>query len=1202
MLPLSRYCGVEEDTEMILRRAQQLAMIQFVLAMWIIVPRAVGAQTVIWPCDEKQLMTTYGEFQHFGYLDPPSYLHNALDIASGQNTLVRSITKGKLMYARFGHTTISGGSVEEADEWQPWDKEFIIIEDVNAGGEGTAEGWLYAHIRVASIKELIHNADLEEPEVWELNPNQPFTRLADYGYADHLHLERVKRLSDSWTESPIPIENPLMIFKDADLVGTDSQSPVFGWPEHNPPIAPIAFDPDEQAQQDGMSDPFPVAGVDGLPVLFGRADVIAFVRDKFNPPSGEDLDFPPHKRLGVHSIGYQVLRSDNVVLGPYTRRFEGEIQTMRNEALTKAIYRITDRFRSQNEYPYYAVTNYYPGSLPGDGWSEGMNWTPQVKYACWNTRMMDQGGLPWTAEDATQIVDPGQPGYPKFPDELYTVRVHASDLFNDATPATQDVIVDNFAPFVKEVRVTRNYEEWTPEGLDPTPGQAIVYHGKWAYQQNGGCSLSILHREASPVDDVLVTIKFSEAMKQGDGTPTVKLIHEGTSSDYSPFPGAWDPEDPTTYFCYILIPELTGTFRISIVAEDWAGNSLDIDLSQIASRAADGSWDDPTYNPESNNADEHHSLVIAPDVWIVEGTSNHEYPVSGLRADGSFLAQVNTAMLRRSAEDASVNIKENSLPDNPDNAEKGPRLLMAPHAQAISDASDASQFHPDLRSDGTFVMPDNSSWYDYDVRRCASDPVDGGCWLYWIRFPGDLVKAKASGEIDPEMTICLNGGTPLWVGVEHRTQAVWVLVDRDEIWAERYERENNAWAMIGVALDHQNHRTNPCAASLDQRSGDLWVGLSEWVSPEWHSWLCKVEGSTMTKMEKELVMSDDGGWSYPQVAANPQDGSVWVAAKHNDIYPCVWFDVAKYDGGLNLVHSYIRLQGFCDDEHFPFMLGGAGISGFQQWNGCVAAFLAGQTYTYPHVPPDRCDLPRDTLVVVGDQVSAGYDLSVRGCNAQRGEEFIESCHLSVTPKGGGIWLVRHRMLGDMTNCDYSAPNEGRDYLAEVFLIRPDGQKEDVFSILFDQIPWACTGWWGYLQDYGITSISACAGALWDEWPAEAQYVGVTPQGAALSITPVSEPKPFVYHLGPIYPNPCRECNGAIIDYGIGGGGGRVRLEIYDLNGRIIRRVVNGSAMPGAYRSEWNLFDDLGMRVPSAAYVVQLQSEGYVTRQKYVVMK
>lgn len=64
----------------------------------------------------------------------------------------------------------------------------------------------------------------------------------------------------------------------------------------------------------------------------------------------------------------------------------------------------------------------------------------------------------------------------------------------------------------------------------------------------------------------------------------------------------------------------------------------------------------------------------------------------------------------------------------------------------------------------------------------------------------------------------------------------------------------------------------------------------------------------------------------------------------------------------------------------------------------------------------------------------------------------------------------------------------------------------------------------------------------------------------------------------------------------------VRLEIFDLRGRHVRRLAEGSFTAGRHEIEWNGTSDAGRQVASGVYFVSLQSDSGIQTQKMTLYK
>jgi len=90
---------------------------------------------------------------------------------------------------------------------------------------------------------------------------------------------------------------------------------------------------------------------------------------------------------------------------------------------------------------------------------------------------------------------------------------------------------------------------------------------------------------------------------------------------------------------------------------------------------------------------------------------------------------------------------------------------------------------------------------------------------------------------------------------------------------------------------------------------------------------------------------------------------------------------------------------------------------------------------------------------------------------------------------------------------------------------------------------------------------------------------------------------FVEFLGPTAPNPAQTATA--IEFGLTKDG-QATLLVYDVAGRLVRQLVNGSMHAGVYRMDWDLRSNDGLRVPAGIYFALL-STGAVTMVRRLVV-
>ena len=90
--------------------------------------------------------------------------------------------------------------------------------------------------------------------------------------------------------------------------------------------------------------------------------------------------------------------------------------------------------------------------------------------------------------------------------------------------------------------------------------------------------------------------------------------------------------------------------------------------------------------------------------------------------------------------------------------------------------------------------------------------------------------------------------------------------------------------------------------------------------------------------------------------------------------------------------------------------------------------------------------------------------------------------------------------------------------------------------------------------------------------------------------------PFTWHVGP---NPAKD--GFTISYNIGQPG-PVRIDLFDVTGRLIKRIADRWALPGAYVSEIDLAHDLKMVPAPGIYFVRIRAAERAQTAKLAILK
>jgi len=93
--------------------------------------------------------------------------------------------------------------------------------------------------------------------------------------------------------------------------------------------------------------------------------------------------------------------------------------------------------------------------------------------------------------------------------------------------------------------------------------------------------------------------------------------------------------------------------------------------------------------------------------------------------------------------------------------------------------------------------------------------------------------------------------------------------------------------------------------------------------------------------------------------------------------------------------------------------------------------------------------------------------------------------------------------------------------------------------------------------------------------------------------------PAAYALHPNAPNPFNP--NTTIHFDIPAGGSLAALRIYDVSGKLIRTLVEGSCAAGRHAVVWNAKDDQGRNVASGVYFCRLQAPGHEETRKMILV-
>jgi flagellar hook assembly protein FlgD len=98
----------------------------------------------------------------------------------------------------------------------------------------------------------------------------------------------------------------------------------------------------------------------------------------------------------------------------------------------------------------------------------------------------------------------------------------------------------------------------------------------------------------------------------------------------------------------------------------------------------------------------------------------------------------------------------------------------------------------------------------------------------------------------------------------------------------------------------------------------------------------------------------------------------------------------------------------------------------------------------------------------------------------------------------------------------------------------------------------------------------------------------------------NETIPDEFALNQNYPNPFNPSTQ--ISFDVPQGGEHIMLNIYNILGQNVSRLVNGVMNPGTYTMEWNATDEAGNPVASGIYFYELRSSSFIARKKMLLIR
>jgi hypothetical protein len=128
----------------------------------------------------------------------------------------------------------------------------------------------------------------------------------------------------------------------------------------------------------------------------------------------------------------------------------------------------------------------------------------------------------------------------------------------------------------------------------------------------------------------------------------------------------------------------------------------------------------------------------------------------------------------------------------------------------------------------------------------------------------------------------------------------------------------------------------------------------------------------------------------------------------------------------------------------------------------------------------------------------------------------------------------------------------------------------------------------YVWDYDFP-FSPGKTPPWPQFHRDAMHTGFVSSQTPIAVAP--EPLPARVALTIPHPNPARRQASFAYEIPAAAAGRHLAVDVFDLSGRRVHRLAEGSARPGRFAVDWDLCDGHGATVKSGVYLLVLDVGG-----------
>jgi hypothetical protein len=133
-------------------------------------------------------------------------------------------------------------------------------------------------------------------------------------------------------------------------------------------------------------------------------------------------------------------------------------------------------------------------------------------------------------------------------------------------------------------------------------------------------------------------------------------------------------------------------------------------------------------------------------------------------------------------------------------------------------------------------------------------------------------------------------------------------------------------------------------------------------------------------------------------------------------------------------------------------------------------------------------------------------------------------------------------------------------------------------------------------DYGLGTIRGDLGAYGERWDHPPTFIGNEDSD------PVVIPVPRVYSLSQNYPNPFNPSTTIRYDIPDVSGTIPVKINVYDIRGRLVRKLVDQEKASGSYQAHWDGLNTRGEAASSGVYLYRLKAGEFISTKKMLLIQ